>query len=347
MTVPPSFDPPPAYGIPSAAEPYPPAPPPYPYQPYPYPPPVPPRTNALAIASLVCAFVFAPLGILFGHLSLSQIKRSGEDGRGLAIAGLVIGYVFTVAAILMLLAGALLFSWAAKVVRENPEFRGAAGPPLTGDNRLPRFEPPAGLGLRCSYPATATPAAKPVTPPSDGEVPADPAVVDVTMMLRGASGERTVGLRLDNAKAPCTVHSFVNLVRQGFFDGTACHRLTDSPSMSLLQCGDPTGTGTGGPGYRFANEYPTNQYRPFDRRLQQPVVYPRGTLAMANDGPDTNGSQFMMIYRDSKLPPTYTVFGTVDENGLAAVDTLASTGIADGGDGNPKQPIVIEAVRLL
>lgn len=98
----------------------------YPYPPYPYPPhpPAPRPTNTLAIASLVCAFLFAPLGILFGHLSLSQIRRSGEDGRGLAIAGLVIGYVVTIAAIVMLVAGFLLFSWAAKVVRDNPEFYG-------------------------------------------------------------------------------------------------------------------------------------------------------------------------------------------------------------------------------
>ena len=340
MTVPPPFDPPnPAYGPPAPAEPYP--YPPYPYPPYPYPPA--PRTNAMAIASLVCAFVFAPLGILFGHLSLSQIKRSGEDGRGLAIAGLVIGYVITVGMVIVLIAGALLFSWAAKVVRENPEFRGAAGPARAGVEELPRFSPPAGLGARCDYPATATPAAKAVTPPRSGPVPTEPAIVDATMV----TDDGTVGLRLDNAKAPCTVNSFVSLARQGFFDDTGCHRLTDSPSLSVLQCGDPTGTGSGGPGYRFANEYPTNQYRPFDRRLQQPVRYPRGTLAMANAGPDSNGSQFFIVYRDSQLPPTYTVFGTVDEAGLATVGRLASVGISAGDDGEPKRPILIESIRLL
>ena len=126
MTVPPPFDPTtPAYGMPVPAEPYPSYPPPpppgpYPYPPYPYPPAPPQRTNGLAIAALVCAFLFAPLGILFGHLSLSQIKRSGEEGRGLAIAGLVIGYVITAGTIIVLILGMLLFSWAAKVVRENP-----------------------------------------------------------------------------------------------------------------------------------------------------------------------------------------------------------------------------------
>ncbi len=264
MTVPPPFDPTtPAYGMPAPAEPYPSYPPPppgpYPYPPYPY-PPAPQRTNGLAIASLVCAFLFAPLGILFGHLSLSQIKRSGEEGRGLAIAGLVIGYVITVGTIIVLILGMLLFSWAAKVVRENPEFRGAAGPSSSGSTPLPRFEPPAGLGSKCTYPATATPAAKPATPPRSGPVPTEPGVVDAEMITNDGS----LGLRLDNAKSPCTVNSFVSLAQQGYFDNTECHRLTDTPTNAVLQCGDPTGTGSGGPGYRFANEYPTNQYRPFD-----------------------------------------------------------------------------------
>ena len=78
----------------------------------------------------------------------------------------------------------------------------------------------------------------------------------------------------------------------------------------MLQCGDPKGDGTGGPGYQFANEYPTNQYLPDDPALSQPLVYPRGTLAMANAGPGTNGSQFFIVYKDSQLPPNYTVFGT-------------------------------------
>ena len=120
------------------------------------------------------------------------------------------------------------------------------------------------------------------------------------------------------------MNNFVSLAQQGYFDGTPCHRLTTSPTLGVLQCGDPTGAGTGGPGYRFPNEYPTNQYRLTDPALEPPVVYPRGTLAMANAGPGTNGSQFFLVYQDSQLPPTYTVFGTVDETGLAAVDKIAA-----------------------
>lgn len=334
-----------AVPYPEATWPPPPAPYPSPQPHYPYPPR---RINGMAIASLVCAFLAAPLAILFGHLSLSQIKRSGEEGRGMAVAGLVIGYVVTVATVLILVAGVLLFSWAAKVVRETPEYRGLRVPPGTVGAPLPPFNPPARLGANCSYPSTPTQAAKRVRPPRAGRVPTDPAVVDATLKFRdGTTEDVVVGLLLDNAQAPCTVNSFASLAQQGFFDNTRCHRLTASPTTSILQCGDPTATGSGGPGYRFANEYPTNQYRPFDPALKEPVVYPRGTLAMANSGPDSNGSQFFIVYEDSVLPPTYTVFGSVDPTAMTAVDDLVSVGVSGGRkDGTPQTPIVIESVRL-
>jgi peptidyl-prolyl cis-trans isomerase B (cyclophilin B) len=124
MSFPPPHEQPPAYGpaqLSVPAQPYPGyANPPYAYPPRP--------TNAMAIASLVCAFLFAPLGIVFGHLSLSQIRRSGEDGRGLAIAGLVIGYVVTIATVVAVVAGTLLFAWAARVVRESTDPGGAGIP---------------------------------------------------------------------------------------------------------------------------------------------------------------------------------------------------------------------------
>ena len=115
----------------------------------------------------------------------------------------------------------------------------------------------------------------------------------------------------------------------------------------MLQCGDPTGDGKGGPGYEFANEYPTNQFQPDDPKLMEPVTYPRGTLAMANAGPGTNGSQFFLVYKDSQLPPNYTVFGTIDETGLATLDKIAAAGTADGGeDGKPKTDVQITSLLL-
>jgi peptidyl-prolyl cis-trans isomerase B (cyclophilin B) len=208
---------------------------------------------------------------------------------------------------------------------------------------LPAFAAPAGLGENCQYPATAEQASKQNNAPRTGTVPTDPAQVSVSM----ETNQGDLGLMLDNAKAPCTVNSFASLAQQGYFNDTPCHRLTTSPGLSVLQCGDPTGEGTGGPGYQFANEYPTNQFQPDDPALQSPVVYPRGTLAMANAGPGTNGSQFFLVYKDSELPPNYTVFGTIDETGLATLDKIAAAGIAGGGeDGKPAQDVQVNSILL-
>ena len=220
---------------------------------------------------------------------------------------------------------------------------GSVTPPEpNAGSALPPFAAPAGLGQNCQYPA-AGPASKPVKPPRTGQVPTEPAEISASM----STDQGNLGLLLDNAKAPCTVNSFASLAQQGYFNGTPCHRLTTSPTLSVLQCGDPTGEGTGGPGYEFANEYPTNQFQPDDPALQQPVVYPRGSLAMANAGPNTNGSQFFLVYQDSQLPPGYTVFGRVDDTGLATLDKIAKAGVKGGGeDGAPANPVQVTSVLL-
>jgi len=216
-----------------------------------------------------------------------------------------------------------------------------AGPAAPG--ALPPFAAPAGLGQDCQYPASAEKASKETKAPRTGQVPTDPAQVSASM----ETNQGDIGLMLDNGKSPCTVNSFANLAQSGYFNETPCHRLTTSESLSVLQCGDPTGAGTGGPGYQFANEYPTNQYQPDDPALQQPVLYPRGTLAMANAGPGTNGSQFFLVYKDSKLPPNYTVFGTIDETGLATLDKIAAGGVAGGGqDGKPATDVQVKSILL-
>jgi peptidyl-prolyl cis-trans isomerase B (cyclophilin B) len=239
----------------------------------------------------------------------------------------------------------------AAVVIINRDSGGATAAPTTtpttqttaANGQLPPFTPPADLGANCQYPSSPEPASKPVNPPRTGRVPTDPAQVSVSM----TTNQGNIGLMLDNAKSPCTVNSFASLAQQGYFDNTQCHRLTTAPNLSVLQCGDPTGQGTGGPGYQFGNEYPTNQYRPDDPALQQPVVYPRGTLAMANAGPGTNGSQFFLVYKDSRLPPNYTVFGTIDETGLATLDKIAGAGVEGGAqDGKPATNVEITSVQL-
>jgi peptidyl-prolyl cis-trans isomerase B (cyclophilin B) len=328
--------------------------PPPPYGAYPPPPGVPagysgypgyPQpTNALAIAALVCAFLFAPLGIVFGHVSLSQIKRTGEEGRGLAVAGLVISYLITVLTIVVAVLSVVFFVTVAHEfdrLTRYPHLSATPAPPVNND--LPAFDPPKTLGANCQYPATTETASKPVKPPPSGRIATDPAVLHAGI----TTSQGTIGLELSNGRTPCTVNNFTSLARQGFFDNTTCHRLTTSAALGMLQCGDPTGTGTGGPGYQFPNEYPTNQYRLADPALTTPVTYPRGTLAMANAGPGTNGSQFFLVYRDSQLPPTCTVFGTIDGPGLSTLDKIAAAGVVGGSeDGKPVLDATVKSVQV-
>jgi peptidyl-prolyl cis-trans isomerase B (cyclophilin B) len=204
-------------------------------------------------------------------------------------------------------------------------------PPVNLGNAapMPPFKAPANLGANCQYPTSPDKAAKEAKPPHPGKVPTEPAQVSASMV----TNQGNVGLMLANNESPCTVNSFINLATLGYFKETKCHRMVASPALSILQCGDPKGDGSGGPGYEFANEYPTNQFPPNDPKLQQPVIYPRGTLAMANTGePNSNGSQFFMVFRDSALPPNYTVFGTIQADGLATLDKIAAGGVVGVGD---------------
>jgi peptidyl-prolyl cis-trans isomerase B (cyclophilin B) len=294
----------------------------------------------------VCAFLFAPLGIAFGHVSLSQIKKTGEGGRGLAIAGLITSYVFTAFMIFMLIWVVVFIIAVASSLEDLDGMTSdyTVTPTMPVDAQpLPDFKPPATLGSNCQYPATTEPASKPAKPPRTGRVPTEPALVSASITTNRGG----IGLQLDNAKSPCTVNNFASLAQQGYYDNTTCHRLTTTQTLGVLQCGDPSGTGQGGPGYRFPNEYPTNQFRLTDPTMEIPRLYPAGTLAMANSGLGTNGSQFYLVYRDSVLPPTYTVFGTIDQTGLATLDKIAAAGTADGSDdGKPDQDVTITNVRL-
>ncbi|AXI80707.1 peptidylprolyl isomerase [Peterkaempfera bronchialis] len=131
-----------------------------------------------------------------------------------------------------------------------------------------------------------------------------------------------VTLELDAAKAPHTVNSFVFLAGQQYFDHVPCHRLT-TDGIFVLQCGDPTGQGSGGPGYEIKDEN------------LEGATYPAGTLAMANAGPNTNGSQFFLVYKDTQLPPSYTPFGKVT-GGMDVLKNIAAGGVVGGGsDGAP------------
>lgn len=182
-------------------------------------------------------------------------------------------------------------------------------------------------GATCQYAEAGEPA-KEVDPP------ATQAAYDADVPVTIDTSAGAIGATLDAASAPCTVNSFTSLASQGYFDGTTCHRLT-TDGIFVLQCGDPTASGSGGPGYSFPDE------------LEGDETYGPGTLAMANAGPDTNGSQFFIVYGDSPLDPAYTVFGQVSEEGLGIVEQVAAQGTDTGAsDGAPKTPVEISSVTV-
>lgn len=186
----------------------------------------------------------------------------------------------------------------------------------------------AAAGGDCTYTEAGEPAKPVSTPPADakydGEVP-----VTIETSLGTLTGT------LDAAKTPCTVNSFASLADQGYFDDTQCHRVTNSPTLSVAQCGDPTASGSGGPGYSFADE------------LSGDETYPAGSIAMANSGPDTNGSQFFLNATKAGLNPDFTQFGQLDPESLATLVKGLKASIPDGApayDGPPAQDITITKV---
>lgn len=186
----------------------------------------------------------------------------------------------------------------------------------------PEREP---TGVACEYPADPRGAAKEVDPP-----PTD-ATVSGQVPVTFETSVGTFHATLDADATPCTVNSFVSLADQNYFNGTGCHRMT-TEGILVLQCGDPSETGGGGPGYSFADE------------LTGSETYGPGTLAMANAGPDTNGSQFFIVYGDSALAPDYTVFGTVDDATVALIEEVAADGTTPEFDGAPNTPVELELV---
>jgi cyclophilin family peptidyl-prolyl cis-trans isomerase len=135
-------------------------------------------------------------------------------------------------------------------------------------------------------------------------------------------------IELDAARSPLAVNNFVFLAGDGYFDGVIFHRVIEN---FMVQGGDPTGTGTGGPGYKFRDE------------IEGAGNYSRGTVAMANAGPNTNGSQFFICHADVGLPHSYTIFGKVT-SGIEVVDSIASTA-TDRSD-RPEEDVVINRVTI-
>jgi peptidyl-prolyl cis-trans isomerase B (cyclophilin B) len=173
------------------------------------------------------------------------------------------------------------------------------------------------------------------TPPSPEKTP-----TRGTSTLLMSTNQGDLRLTLDRTKAPCAAASFAFLASKKFFDGSPCHREVNEATFGVLQCGDPTGSGSGGPTYKFGQEIPAG------------TTYPRGTIAMANTGqPNSTGSQFFLCFTDTQLSPAYTPVGTVDEAGLAVLDKVAAAGndgsfAAQAGGGAPKLPVTINTMTV-
>jgi len=196
--------------------------------------------------------------------------------------------------------------------------------PRASASATPRPSAPSGDCTYNKLPAGSGQETKPVEPP--------PKKADTkgSYTAKIVTNKGEIAVRLFADKAPCTVNSFRHLAGRGFFDGTRCHRMLVG-AEGVLQCGDPSGTGSGGPGYAFADENLAG------------ASYPRGTVAMANSGEGTNGSQFFLVFQASAFPPKYTPFGQIT-SGLEILDTAAKGGVGGARNDVPKTKVVIEDV---
>ncbi len=152
--------------------------------------------------------------------------------------------------------------------------------------------------------------------------------LDKTYTATLETNHGVIEIEFDAVRSPLAVNNFVFLAREDYYDGVIFHRVIKD---FMIQGGDPTGTGTGGPGYKFRDE------------LEGEGNYSRGTVAMANAGPSTNGSQFFICHQDAGLPHSYTIFGKVT-SGLEVVDSIASTG-TDRRD-RPTEDVIINKVTV-
>ncbi len=283
---------------------------------------------------IVVTVLFALFGLIPTIISSNKASQQRESTSrywvafGVSLlASFVLYAIVVVVLVFVVLAGTVTVINAAanaipSVGQQNPTFpggtsTGGAGGPTTGP---------------CAY-TPETPGATAATLPDD---PATTPTATRTWTLVTSAG--TVVVQLDGAAAPCTVQSIVHLTQLGFYDGTPCPRSVDD-TLFLLQCGDPSGSGAGGPGYRFADE---NLGR---------ADYSAGVVAMANAGPDTNGSQFFLIDQDanSTLAKSYTAFGRIT-SGMAVLDKIVAAGNdganpAGGGKPTPAVQIVSATVR--
>ena len=246
------------------------------------------------------------------------------------------GIGFVVVLILGLAAG-LAFAFAGGPASKPTAKSSATASPSASNSAAAVAEP----AHHCTYTVTDQ-SSKPSLPPA---TPDYKAAYKAT--INTSVGK--IQINLLNSKATCAVNSFAHLAAVNFWNSTQCHRLSTDGGLYMLQCGDPTASGkkqlsctsptlgSGGPGYRFADENLTG------------ATYNAGTVAMANSGPNTNGSQFFLVYKNTSLPANYTPFGTIT-SGLDILQNVAKAGTSctfqQAGGGVPKEKVIINSVTI-
>jgi peptidyl-prolyl cis-trans isomerase B (cyclophilin B) len=244
---------------------------------------------------------------------------------------------------------ALLVTATAVTAMAAIAFAGVSASGASTGKSLPLLNPPGmHAPMTEPQPDTTTATAVPTTAPDCNyhyAIPADrfkgvpvfnAAVAARPYIVRFITNQGVITVRMLTSAAPCTTYSFRFLASQGYYNQTHCHRLTVQ-QIYVLQCGDPTGTGSGGPGYEFNDENLTG------------ATYPAGTVAMANAGPNTNGSQFFFVWKNTTLAPNYTPFGTVI-GGMNVLQRIAAAGDDqqnNPGDGYPNLYTQFEYVQVI
>ncbi len=258
----------------------------------------------------------------------SSTQLAGVPVSGRTSHATVIAVVAVVSVLVLLLvgAGALLLRTLAS--RGDSD---SVASTSTGSGQAPAPAPAPGTVTvgPCSYEPDGAPV-RPVQPPGEADL-ATSGAYEVEL----ATSVGRVAFTADAASVPCALTSLRSLARQGYYDSSPCHRLTTA-GIRVLQCGDPSGTGSGGPGYRYADEALAG------------ATYGAGTVALANSGPGTNGSQFFLVYEDSELPPDYTPVGRITE-GLEVLRRVAAAGSDDSngpGDGRPRTTVLLQRVTV-
>lgn len=251
-----------------------------------------------------------------------QIVRRAEKAKRRRIVGSV-----AVVGVVAIVAGAVWWIVSGNKGDDAADASPSSAPPTptevtipTERTPMPKRPTPLANPVSCDYKDdTSKQASKKVNKPEGKDVSSNGTV---GVVLKSTAGD--IPLTLDRALAPCAVQSFISLSQQGYFNDTKCHRLGTS-GLQMLQCGDPEASGMGGPGYTMPDEaFPE-------------VKYGRGILAMAKtQQPNSGGSQFFMVYGEAELPPDYSVFGSISDEGLKVLDKVAKAGAnsqAGNGDG--------------